>query len=202
MSVKNTDGDNLFPSWKALLEQAVTHLKADDKNAHANIVHGFIETNRFLEAATEAQKALNSNWYPFLKKQFALNSIDAEPDSLELAKRVWQLGSDLVITTNYDHVLRWACPRKDDLAQWDIEAPAEQHDLLCKGVSKPTVWHLHGQIDNAAEIILTPDSYSKLYSEDKSEQKYQAALHTLQHQLSSRTFLLALVLLMKILSGK
>ncbi|MSP27690.1 MAG: tetratricopeptide repeat protein [Methylococcales bacterium] len=189
MSVQNTAGGHLFPSWKTLLEQAATRLEDDGKSDDANIVKIFVKQNRFLEAATEAQRALNSNWYSFLKKQFALSSTDAEPVSLELAKRVWQLGADLVITTNYDHILRWACPRSHDLAQWDIEAPAEQHDLLCKGVNKPTILHLHGQIDNAAEIILTPDSYSKLYSEDKSEQKYQAALHTLQHQLSSRTFI-------------
>jgi hypothetical protein len=189
MSLKNTAGNSLFPSWKALLEQAATHLEDDGKSDDADIVKIFVKQNRFLEAATEAKRALNSNWYSFLKKQFALSSTDAEPVSLELAERVWQLGSDLVITTNYDHVLRWACPRSHDLAQWDIEAPAEQCALLRDGVSKPTVWHLHGQIDNAAEIILTPDSYSKLYSEDKSKQKYQAALHTLQHQLSSRTFI-------------
>jgi hypothetical protein len=61
--------------------------------------------------------------------------------------------------------------------------------LLRNGVSKPTVWHLHGKIDNAAEIILAPDGYQKLYSEDKTKQKYQAALQTLQHHLSSRTFI-------------
>jgi hypothetical protein len=189
MSVRNTAGDNLFPSWKVLLEQAATRLEEDGKSDDADMVNILVRKNRFLEAATEAKKALSANWHIFLKKQFDLKSDDAEQVSLELARRVWQLGSDLVITTNYDHVLRWACPRSHDLAQWDIEAPAEQCALLRDGVSKPTVWHLHGQIDNAAEIILTPDSYSKLYSEDKSEQKYQAALHTLQHQLSSRTFI-------------
>ena len=79
--------------------------------------------------------------------------------------------------------------RSDDLEQWDIEAPVEQRELLRNGVNKPTVWHLHGHIDNAADIILTPDGYPKLYAEDTSEQKYQAALKTLQNQLSSRNFI-------------
>jgi len=37
--------------------------------------------------------------------------------SLELARAVWRLGSRLVVTTNYDKVLQWACPEecRDDL---------------------------------------------------------------------------------------
>jgi len=192
MSVKNkTDGKSLFPSWKTLLEQGSKRLEAGGKQDEANIVNGFVKTDRLLDAAKEAKQALGTNWFNFLKEQFDPNSNNAEPDSLELARRVWKLGSNLVITTNYDRVLRWACPaeQKDDLAEWDIEAPAEQCELLRNGVSKPTVWHLHGKIDNAAEIILTPDGYQKLYSEDKTKAKYQAALKTLQHQLSSQTFI-------------
>lgn len=190
MAVKNKiDGNDLFPSWKFLLEQAAKRLEDEGKQDDAFIVKGFVNKNRLLDAAKEAKQALGANWFDFLKQQFDHVIDDARPDSLELARRVWKLGSNLVITTNYDKVLRWACPQSHDLEHWDIEAPAEQCNLLRNGVSKPTVWHLHGKIDNAAEIILTPDGYQKLYSGDKSEQKYQAALQTLQHQLTSRTFI-------------
>ncbi|MGZ8190872.1 MAG: tetratricopeptide repeat protein [Methylococcaceae bacterium] len=189
MSVKNKDGNALFPSWKNLLEQAAKRLEVEGKSDEAAIVNGFVKTNRLLDAAKEAKQALGASWFDFLKQQFDHKMDDATTDSLELARRAWNLGSNLVITTNYDHVLRWACPQSNDLAQWDIEAPAEQCELLRKGVSKQTVWHLHGQIDNAADIILTPDGYQKLYSDNKSEHKYRAALQTLQHQLSSRTFI-------------
>lgn len=192
MSVRNKiDGSALFPSWKTLLEQAAIRLETEGKDNEASIVKGFVKTNRLLDAAKEAKQALGANWFNFLKQQFDPSSNNAEPDSLELARRVWKLGSNLIITTNYDHVFRWACPQaqKDNLVEWDIEAPAEQCELLRNGVSKSTIWHLHGQIDNAAEIILTPDGYQKLYSENNSEKKYQAALQTLQNQLSSRTFI-------------
>lgn len=190
MAVKNSaNGGSLFPSWKTLLQCAAESLQTSGKSANAAIVSGFVSTNRFLEAAEEAKKSLGANWYSFLKQQFDHLRDDAADDSLELARKVWNLGSNLVITSNYDKVLRWACPQSHDLVEWDIEAPAEQCELLKIGASKPTVWHLHGKIDNAAEIILTPDAYQKLYASDNSEQKYKAALQTLQHQLSSRTFL-------------
>lgn len=189
MSVKNkTDGISLFPSWKTLLLKASERLQEEGKPNQAAIVSGFVNTNRFLDAANEAKQALGANWYTFLKQQFDHCKDDVSDDSLELARKVWNLGSKLVITTNYDNVLRWACSQSADLVEWDIEAPAEQCELLRSGVSKPIVWHLHGKIDNAAELILTPDGYQHLYS-DKSEQKYKAALKTLHHQLTSRTFL-------------
>ncbi|MCX7110752.1 MAG: tetratricopeptide repeat protein [Proteobacteria bacterium] len=190
MSVtRKSDGKPLFPSWKALLTQAAEYLEQDGKDDDAGIVRGFVNKNRFLDAAKEARQALGSNWFGFLKRQLDPRMEDTADVSLELARRVWQIGSKLIITTNYDKVLRWACPQKDDLAEWDIEAPAEQCGLLREGLSKPAVWHLHGKIDNAAEIILTPDGYQKLYPEDKGESLYKAALETLRNQLASRTFI-------------
>lgn len=89
MSVRNkTDGTPLFPSWKTLLEQAAIRLEAEGKQDEANIVKGFVKTNRLLDAAKEAKRALGANWFNFLKLQFDLNSSDAEPDSLELVRRV------------------------------------------------------------------------------------------------------------------
>jgi len=190
MSVKDKDGNALFPSWKSLLELAAIRLEeADNKPDEANIVKGFVKTNRLLDAAKEAKQALAANWFDFLKQQFDHSEKNVAQDSLELARATWQLGSKLIITSNYDHVLRWACPHVHDLEQWDIEAPVEQRELLRNGVNKPTVWHLHGRIDNAADIILTPDGYSKLYAEGTIEHKYQAALKILQSQLSSRSFI-------------
>ncbi|HEY8157465.1 MAG TPA: tetratricopeptide repeat protein [Methylobacter sp.] len=189
MPVKDKNGNVLFPCWKNLLELAATRLEAEHKHAEARIVKGFVDTNRLLDAAKEAKQALAANWFDFLKQQFDHSEKDVAQDSLELARAIWQLGSKLIITSNYDHVLRWACPHVHDLEQWDIEAPVEQRELLRNGVNKPTVWHLHGRIDNAADIILAPDGYSELYAEGTSEHKYQAALKTLQSQLSSQNFI-------------
>jgi len=187
---KKGDGTTpLFPSWKTLLGKAAERLKEEGKNADFGIVNGFLDKGKLLDAADNAKQGLDANWFDFLKDQFDRSEKDAAPNSLELARQVWALGSNLVITTNYDKVLRWACPKAADLAEWDIQAPAEQCGLLRSGVAKPTVWHLHGQIDNAADIILTPQGYQKLYSSEDSKNHYQAALQTLKSQLASRSFL-------------
>lgn len=189
MAVRTKAGNQpLFPSWPALLTAAAQRLREESKPAEAGIVEGFVKTNRLLDAAKEAKDALAANWCDFLKSQLDKTRDQADDASLELARRVWRLGSQLVITTNYDNVLRWACPQSADLAEWKIQAPAEQSELLKRGVDKPTVWHLHGHIDDRANLILSPDGYQKLYGEG-GEQRYQAALHTLQQLLASHSLL-------------
>jgi len=189
MTVLNQLGERLFPSWKELLMEAAERLKNDGKTDHVGIIRGKVNTNRLLAAAEEAQLGLGANWHDFLKNQFDKTSDEAQDASLELARLVWQLGSNLVVTANYDNVLHWACPRAHDVDKWNIEAAVEQCNLLRDGVKKPTIWHLHGHIGDSANIILTPDGYQRLYADDVAERRYKAALQTLHHLLASRSFL-------------
>ena len=182
----------LFPSWKELLEQAAVRLEDEQKIKAANLVRAFLDSDEpeYLEAAERARKALGPIWFNFLKEQLDHPRERADDESLKLAEAIWKLGSRLLITTNYDRVLHWSRPQRDDLSIWDIEAPAEQSSVLRDGAKRPTVWHLHGFIDNAANLILTPDGYKRLYPEaGRVERQYQAALETLQNLMASHTFL-------------
>ncbi|QSB03251.1 tetratricopeptide repeat protein [Methylomonas sp. EFPC1] len=189
MSVLAQSGKPLFPSWKALLVAAAERLEAEKKPDDEALVRSLVNKGRFLDAAKEAQQGLGANWHDFLKSQFDKTSDQAQDASLMLAKLVWQLGSELVVTTNFDNVLHWACPKTLDIEKWNIEAAVEQCNLLRDSVRKPTIWHLHGHIGDSANIILTPDGYSRLYANDPSENRYKAAIQTLHHQLASRNFL-------------
>jgi tetratricopeptide (TPR) repeat protein len=184
-------GKTLFPSWKSLLLAAADRLEEENKRPDANIVRGFLqrENPNYLEAAKNAREGLGSIWFEFLKDQIDLPRGDVFDSSLDLARAVWQLGNQLVITTNYDRVLRWACAQADDIQEWDIEAPAEQAHFLGQRLNRPTVWHLHGQIGNKTGLILTPDGYERLYPDKETECKFPAALTTLRSCLASHTFL-------------
>lgn len=131
-------------------------------------------------------------WFDQLKKAFDKKKSEAAPDSLALPKAIWGLNSNLIITTNFDKVLEWSCPDKDDLVSWDIESKKEFTDFLQKEVDKPTLWHLHGKIDNTSELIITPDGYHKLYPKNNEESvkvKYEAALKTFRNVLQSYSLL-------------
>jgi hypothetical protein len=130
-----------------------------------------------------------SEWVDFLKEQLDPLRKRANDDSLALARAVWKLGSPLIITTNYDRVLDWACPYPHDLRRLDNSAVAEFGQLLRQRAPRPTVWHLHGHIDNLDQIVLTTDSYHALYGSRVDESRYQAALDTLHVHLAGRTLL-------------
>lgn len=192
IAVKRRETDeSLFPSWRELLKRAIDRLASEDKGAHAKLVSSFLDLNNYLEAAKYAREGLAGNWPAFLKEQLDPLRADVDDISLSLPSAVWELGSKLVITTNYDRVLRWACPNPTDISEWDIQATAEQSGTLQHGLpQRPTIWHLHGQIGNAAELVLTPDGYNKLYSSGRcSQSAYDAAITTLQTYLATYTFL-------------
>ena len=109
-------------------------------------------------------------------------------DSLELARAVWQLGSKLVISTNFDRTLQWAAPAPSDLQTWEIEAKAPMTGIL-DSVNRFTAWHLHGHIQNPTDLVLTPDGYDILYGSINAESRYQAAIQSFRQLLTSRTLL-------------
>jgi hypothetical protein len=193
MAVERSGGGRLFPSWKQLLLDGAAHLEEEKKKA--DVVRALLEDDEpdYLQAAKRLRDKLGALWGPFLKDAIDIPHSQVDRGSLKLARKVWDLGSRLIITTNYDQVLKWACPLewRDDLNTWDVNAPAEQAEYLRRGeVRAPTVWHLHGQIGNASGLILTPDGYASLYpSVEQSEPRHKAALATLRHLLSSRSFL-------------
>src|SRR5712691_10324440 len=194
MAVRNKETDShLFPSWKQLLERAAQRLEEEQKEAESQLVRSLLAIAKpdYLEAARRARDGLGGAvWVEFLKEQLDRPWERVNDGSLSLARAIWKLGSQLLITTNYDRVLHWACSQPNDYRSWDIEAPAEQVGALRTGVQHPTIWYLHGRIDNAANLILTPDGYRHLYPEaGEAENRYRAALATLRTLLASHSLL-------------
>jgi tetratricopeptide (TPR) repeat protein len=194
MSVLNNEtGARLFPGWRELLDKSAGRLEEENRIPYANAVRALLALDNpdYLEVARRAREGLGESiWYTFLKEQLDYPRERARPESLRLAEAVWKLNSQLIITTNYDDVLRWASP--SDPGLWDRDAPAEMAAFLRNETKRPTIWHLHGHIHNKSKIILTRDGYALLYPEAKereSETYYEAALTTLHSLLASHTFL-------------
>lgn len=193
MSVRDTKGNSVFPGWRQLLENSVIKLESEKKKRKASVVSRYLNQKNpdYYLAAKHAKEGLGQEWFNFIKSQLNPKRLIIDDDSLRLSKSVWQMGSSLIITTNYDKVLHWTCPDINDLSIWDIQNTAEKGRLLREGLPEnPTVWHLHGYIDNPDKIILTPDGYANLYPSDKKvETAFQASLETLRMLLASYTFL-------------
>jgi len=188
---KGTD-DPLFPSWKELLAHAADRLDRESKTGEATYIRAALNLDDldYVRIATDARKYLGPSWCAFLKEELNRERASVDDDTLILPRLLWELGGKLIITTNYDKVLRWSCPNPHDCETWNIQHKAEQsHFLARQEAEKPTVWHLHGSIEDASRIILTKDGYNLLYSDDSSKQLYAAALQTFRSILGSHTLL-------------
>lgn len=189
-----TSRQPVFPSWRQLLISAAGRLENELKTAEAELVRALLRIQRpdFLYAAQQAREALGGVWFEFLRDALAVPYQRIDETSLELARSVWRLGSNLVITTNYVEVLRWASQQQGDLQSWDIEAPVQQALLLRGELLHPVIWHLHGRISNPSDMILSRDGYELLYPEANRatrEVHYDAALATLRQLAIAKSFL-------------
>jgi len=189
MSVRKKDSAPLLPSWKTLLLAAADKLRDSGKDNDADLVRSQTNAGRYLMAARDAQKGLGGDWETFLKFYLDFGKDEIDEDTLDLPKALWRLAHPVVVTTNYDRVLKLTHPNPGALNLWDIEAPTEQNDLLRGNLASPTLWYLHGRIGNASNVILTPDGYERLYGSDKAESEFSAAKSTLQALLKTHTFL-------------
>jgi hypothetical protein len=181
-AVQRPDGIYAFPTWGELLEAAAARLAAEGRDEYANVVRNLLRFAKpdYLEIAKKAKQGLGALWIPFLRERFATRIDEINDPTLALARTIWRLGSNLVITTNYDSVLSWACPRYHDLERWEIQSVSGQVELLRKRLQRPTLWQLHGSIGTAERLILTPDGYHELY-DDQPNPIYRAALESLRH---------------------
>ena len=184
----------VFPDWIELLTRAATLVKSDGTQGTDRLVQALLEQDppELLEAARRAQAAVaRPIWSSFLYEQFAVDQTTVADDSLTLPRLIWHLGSNLVITTNYDNVLQWSSPDRNVLTL-HIENGFFLDRFLKNKLDRSIVWHLHGEIDHPHELILSPDGYEKLYhseNQDHTGQRYQAALATLRTVLMTKHLL-------------
>jgi hypothetical protein len=189
MSIKNKESKRVFPSWEELLENAAKKLDSECKEIDATLVKSFIKKKDYHQAAKYAYEGLNGGlWKAFIEQQFDPNLSTLEQTSAELPKAIWKLSNQL-ITLNYDRILTWAHPEPAQVSLIHNKALANLPSMFSKKV-KPIVWHLHGHIDNTAELILTPDSYAKLYpTSNNTKKEYESALEALKDVIRHRNLL-------------
>jgi hypothetical protein len=192
MAVRDQSGKPIFPSWSELLSGAAKRLREDGKQPEAHVVEGLLHKRHpdYYEAARYAREGMGPRWHRYLAEALNPAHVNIDSKSLALARSVWKLPSDLVVTTNYDNILRFALgERANDLVQLDVDATAALPGILRNKIERPTVWHMHGHINDPQHLILTPDGYRELYPSPDGEVRYRAALQALRHLLAARTFL-------------
>lgn len=184
MGIKDNKDNKIFKSWTNSLLDAVQILKNENEEAKARRIESGLEIQPvdYLEIASEIHKYLNSHWNTYLKQTFDKNFETINQNSLQIPTEIIKI-NNLVITTNYDNVLKWACENKNDLIEWDKKALYGQVDSLKQNPSKQTIWYLHGKIANPDDIVFTKESYEETYKEDSG------AIEVLKYHLLTKSFI-------------
>ncbi|MDN5102359.1 SIR2 family protein [Aliarcobacter butzleri] len=167
MGIKDNKDNLIFKSWTNSLLDAVEILNYEQKTKEATAIKALLDLPDvdYLETASKIHKYLNSNWNKYLTQTFDKKSENINQSSLQIPKEILKI-NNLVITTNYDDVLKWACENKDDLIEWDKKALYGQVESLKQNPSKQSIWYLHGKISNPDDIVFTKESYEETYKED------------------------------------
>jgi hypothetical protein len=186
VGVKN----GLFPDWRSLLEGLAGFMEKEHvSDREIRRVCGLIVGDDLVQAAEVAHKALGSYLFnKFLRKHYRRQ----RPRDLDLGvvQGIWMLRPRLVITTNYDSVLRWGGPPEVQIVAND---QPEELALLGEDAHSdwPWIWHLHGTIERMATVILAGRDYKRLYEKDERNRvvSYERALFELQKTLASCSLL-------------
>ncbi|MEX1027332.1 MAG: SIR2 family protein [Candidatus Paceibacterota bacterium] len=188
--VDASSGQPLFPSWKGFLEATAdclqgAHPKEPKFADRLRLAADFEdETDYWLSSLEFAKRSLGGDsWYGLLKALFDPEQTRAEESSLSLASKVWHLGSNLIITTNFDQSLHWAA--HSHCREVRPSSRAELAKILSQSPTTPHVWHLHGSIGAVDELVVTTSDYKRLYK-SKAFRASQEAFR----QLASRCSLL------------
>lgn len=178
----------LFPDWRLLIEEFYDALEERQMHGDARQLREKLDAKvpDYSACAEFAWQRLGTSASRnILTRIFNIHRTDARPESLELARLVWGI-NDLLITTNFDSVLKWSCP---DAADLDIIGRQTHKIVRMLQNTAPTryaVWHLHGNIlENVEELVFTAQQYDDFYHNGQLESIYSA----LRVLLSSKTFL-------------
>jgi hypothetical protein len=189
MSIRKRDGTPLFPSWEGFVNILAQALEDNLQPVEASFLEVAIRlrsSKYLLIAIGLAKEALGPNlWYRSVRKAFDPRRENVDEDSLKLSRLIWKLGGNLIITTNVDPTLRWACPTPDNFVAIDGQKAEVAQFLTRDFPEKPTVWHLHGHVEDAEHVIFTEEQFKAFYKEGKNEAKLQSLLNF----LARRTFI-------------
>ncbi|WP_394246039.1 SIR2 family protein [Vibrio profundi] len=190
MAIKDKSGKKVFPSWKELLTSAADKLGEEGKETERQVVLGTIEMNQYGMAATIAKDNLmGSLWYEFLDDHFKVDFSELDPNSANLQKEIWKI-SNKIITLNYDDCLKWANPAPPNVVTFDNINSVQLRQFKLRNNIDEMIWHLHGNINNPENIILTPNSYERLYNTtENTKSSYDAALVSLREVVSTNSIL-------------
>jgi hypothetical protein len=128
-NVKNRSGIPLFPDWHGLIKEMALAARKEGKSKLASEIERAAEgtPDDFMKISQDAKDELGPGpWVNLLEQLFTVDRARVDPDSLAIPKAIWAISQEVVVTTNYDHVLEWS---GQNVRSFDSASPSELEAL-------------------------------------------------------------------------
>jgi nucleoside phosphorylase/5-methylcytosine-specific restriction endonuclease McrA len=180
MALRGLDGGTIVPDWRGLLDAAADWLDEEKRPEDADLLRQRLKADpTFAGAFRTAYKELGPLFLDFVQDKLDPPRDAVDDASLELARALWRLSSNFVVTIGHDRALKWGCP--DPLTLELIEA-AEVPDTvrrLSNGLPRPALWQAFGTLESGGPIF-TFDAIRNLLPDKASEARLSATADSLQ----------------------
>lgn len=154
-----------LPSWRQLIENLITRMETLNLSTH--LIRRELDNNDLLQAASYGLDKLT----PQQRSEFLRNSCatgSAQPAEIHSIMMSW--GNSCYITTNYDTLLETAIREQRPGSAFDVITPSQEWEVasLQQARASNFVFKPHGDIGDAAKIVITREDYSSLKNERKN----------------------------------
>jgi nucleoside phosphorylase len=185
MALRRPDGGPLVPDWRGLLYAAADWLDENQRPEEATLLRQRLNLDStFAEAFRTVYKELGTEFLSFLQDKLDPPRHVVDDASLELARALWRLSSNFVVTIGHDQALRWACPDASALELIEVSQVLDAMQRMGEGLTHPTLWHAFGTLEGGDPII-TFDAHRSLVPDSSAESRLSATAHSLQELFAS-----------------
>lgn len=148
-----------LPSWRQLIERLIDRLENIQKSSH--LVRRELENNDLLQAASYGMDKLTQQQRGEFLREICSTG-QAEPSDIHAILMSW--GNSCYITTNYDKLLEDSIRQHRPGETFEVVTPAQDWEVasLQQARASRFVFKPHGDIGDAARIVVTREDYSIL----------------------------------------
>ncbi len=151
-----------YPTWIKFLKNIIE----SEGKSHEEKVDSMLSDHRFEEAASYIQEVLGEmRFYDRMQDTFSDKKLqDAEVTII--LQLVCILFHKSIITTNFDHVLKWAYEKMENPFV-EIVTPRRELDLpaIDRIWRQHSLIKLHGSISKEEDIVITKEDYDSVYGD-------------------------------------
>lgn len=180
MALKGPDGRQVVPDWRELLDAAADWLDDEQRSEEAALLRQRLHADpTFAGNFRTVYEVMGPLFMDFVQDKLDPRREAVDDKSLELARALWRLSSNFIVTIGHDRALKWACPDPSALVLTETVYVPAIMQVLGEGLPYPLLWQAFGTLEGGNPIF-TFDALRNLLPDQAFDAKLSATADSLQ----------------------